>query len=95
MFFVELNGAPIEGSAYSTEVPVGARLHLDCTPRDTYGQPTRALGHPIWSIATPSLVSGGSRTAYSPAFVVKAAGTFVASVSIDGQRSNDVIVRFY
>ena len=95
VFFVELNGSPIMGSEYSTEVPVGARLHLDCTPRDAYGQPTRAAGGPYWSINVPSLVTGGSRTAYSPAWLVKAPGTFVASVEIDGQRSNDVVVRFY
>jgi len=94
VFFVECGGTEIPGSEYASEAPVGCRLHLDCTPRDAYHQPTRPRGGPAWSW-TNGLTAGGARGDYTPALTIQAPGTFTAHVEIDGVHSNVVVVRFH
>ena len=94
VYFVECGGTPVANSDDATEAPVGCRLHLDCTPRDAYHQPTRARGDPEWSLSDPSLVKGGRADEYTPTFQIVQAGTLTTYVVIDGVRSNDVVVRF-
>jgi hypothetical protein len=95
VYFIECGGAPVPNSDYATEAPVGCRLHLDCTPRDAYHQPTRAWGEPEWALSDPSLVKGGRADEYTPTFQIVRAGTLVANVVIDGVRSNNVVVGFF
>ena len=52
-------------------------------------------GTPYWTLSDPALVSGGSRSDYTPVFTIKAAGDLELYVDIDGVRSNTVRVSFY
>jgi hypothetical protein len=92
VYFVECQGQVVSGWD-STEARVGCRLHMDCTPRDAYDQPTRAQGPPRWYLSDPRLVTGGSRLSYTPAFTIVGPGTLNLYAELDGVRSNLVTVR--
>ena len=46
VYFVECDGGPVPGTG---EAPVGCRVHLDVTPKDSSGRPTQAKGTPQWT----------------------------------------------
>lgn len=94
VFFIECDGQDTYGTENATEAPVGCRLHMDCTAKDAANNPTRAKGEPHWHLSDPQLVSGGRLNDYTPTFVIRAEGTLMLYVVIDGVRSNDVSIRF-
>jgi hypothetical protein len=86
VYFVECNGAPVPDTARATTAPVGCRLHLDCTPRDSSNVPTYARGTPRWTYSNPGLVTGGN-SGYNPVLTIKAAGHMDIYAEVDGVRS--------
>jgi hypothetical protein len=94
VFFVECGGGPVAGSGGSTEAPVGCRVHLDVTAKDSSGQPTRARNEPRWTFSDLGLVQVGGTPPYNPTLLVKAPGLFSAFAQVDGVRSNELHLRF-
>lgn len=86
VYFVECNGAAVPDTGRATTAPVGCRLHLDCTPRDSSNAPTNARGTPQWTYSNPGLVSGGN-SGYNPTLTIKAAGHMDIYAEVDGVRS--------
>jgi hypothetical protein len=93
VYFVECNGAEIPGSGGASEAPVGCRVHLDVTPKDSNNKPTQARGTPRWSFSNMAIISIPSTSGYNPAFIAKAPGTVTTYCETDGIRSNDVTIR--
>jgi hypothetical protein len=94
VFFIECGGGAIPGSGGATEAPVGCRVHLDVTPKDSSGKPTRAKHDPRWSYSNPSLFQVGGNSPYNPTLLVKAPGFTSAFAQVDGVRSNELNLRF-
>jgi hypothetical protein len=94
VYFVECQGQIVSGWD-STSAPVGCRVHMDCTPRDAADLPTEPRSLPLWHLSDMTLVSGGSRTSYTPAFTVVQPGSLVLQVEVDGIRSNSVLISLF
>jgi hypothetical protein len=91
VYFIECQGQIVSGWDSPT-APVGCRVHMDCTPRDAADQPTEPQGSPYWEINDSTLIAGGARTSYTPAFTVLRAGSLRLSAVIDRVRSNTIAV---
>src|SRR5262245_29212899 len=94
VFFVECGGAAIPNSGGASEAPVGCRVHLDVTPKDAGGRPTRAKHDPRWQYSNPGLFDEGDNSAYNETLTVKAPGSQAAQAFVDGVASNVVSIRF-
>jgi len=93
VYFLECNGSVVPASDYSTEASVGCRIHLDVTPKDSAGKPTRAKGQLLWNYGgTPASYAGASDSDYTPTLTVLAPGELIAIASVDGVSSNTVQV---
>lgn len=93
VYFVECNGEIVPDSEYATSVQVGCRIHLDCTPKDQYNNPTQAKSAPQWTFNGG--VSGGNPNDFTPTVSATSAGNFTAWVVVDGVTSNSVNVSLY
>ncbi len=93
VYFVECNGAPVPGSAGADTAPVGCRLHLDCTARDSTNAPTVPRGNPQWTYSNPGLVSGSS-SGFNPTLLIKGGGRMDIYAEVDGVRSGTFSVTF-
>jgi hypothetical protein len=80
IYFIECGGVAVPG----VEAPVGCRIHLDVTPKDSAGKPTRAKAGPQWSFTNAGIVSVSSEVDYTPTLTALAPGTVVAACTIDG-----------
>jgi hypothetical protein len=95
VFFVECDGQVIPNSGYATSARVGCRVHLDATPKDSGGRPTRARGAPSWAFTgTPGIYAVNDTADYTPTLTVLAAGSLGAFCTIDGVTSNPVGISF-
>jgi hypothetical protein len=94
VFFVECGGAAIPGSENAGSADVGCRVHLDTTPKDSAGKPTRAKGTPRWVYSDSSSFNVGGSNPYTPVLTVKKAGATSAYSVIDGVQSNTISIRF-
>jgi hypothetical protein len=94
VYFIECLGQVVSGWD-SPSAPVGCRVHMDCTPRDAADLPTEPRGLPLWHLSDMTLVSGGSLTSYTPAFIVVQPGSLVLQVELDGIRSNSVLINLF
>jgi len=94
VFFVECGGAAVPGTDNATTAPVGCRVHLDTTPKDAGGKPTRAKREPQWVYSNPGLFSVQGNSAYNPVLLVNKAGSTSAYSVIDGVQSNTISIRF-
>jgi len=94
VFFVECGGAAVPNSGGATSAPVGCRVHLDVTPKDSGGRPTRAKHEPRWEYSNPGLFDEGGTPPYNPTLTVKAPGGTTAQAFVDGVASNVLSIRF-
>jgi hypothetical protein len=90
IFFVECEGGAVPGSENAGSVPLGCRIHYDCTPKDGANRPTRAKGTPQWTFDPSSLVKVSGRSAYNPVATTIGRGRLCAWAEVDRVRSNDV-----
>jgi hypothetical protein len=90
LYFVECDGAPVPGSENAGSVPLGCRIHYDCTPKDGANRPTRAKGTPQWTFDPSNLVKVTGRSAYNPVATTVGRGRLCAYAEVDRVRSNDV-----
>jgi hypothetical protein len=90
IFFVECDGAAVPGSENAGSVPLGCRIHYDCTPKDGANRPTRAKGTPQWTFDPSNLVKVSGRSAYNPVATTVGRGRLCAYAEVDRVRSNDV-----
>jgi hypothetical protein len=65
---------------------------MDCTTRDAADQPTEPQGLPHWETNDSTLIAGGARTSFTPAFTILRVGRLSVSAMIDGVRSNTVTI---
>ena len=86
VYFIECDGAPVQGSGGADSGPVGCRIHFDCTARDSTNSPTVPRGNPVWTYSNPGLVNGGN-TGFNPVVIAKAPGCFNYYAEVDGVRS--------
>jgi hypothetical protein len=89
IFFIECGGQAVPG----VEAPVGCRIHLDVTPKDSQGRHTRAKAGPEWSFTNAGLVSISSHVDYTPTLTALAPGEVTATCTIDGVTSPPVSIR--
>jgi len=89
IFFVECGGVAVPG----VEAPVGCRVHLDVTPKDSQGRHTRAKGGPVWSFTNAGIISVSSVVDYTPTLTALAPGDVTATCTIDGVTSPPVLIR--
>lgn len=94
VFFVECGGAAVPGSENATSADVGCRVHLDTTPKDAGGKPTRPRNGPKWFYSDTSSISIGGSNPYTPVLTVKKPGSTSAHSVIDGVESNVISIRF-
>ena len=90
LYFVECDGVPVAGSENAGSVPLGCRIHYDCTPKDGANRPTRAKGTPQWTFDPSNLVKVTGRSAYNPVAATLGRGRLCAWAEVDRVRSNDV-----
>jgi hypothetical protein len=94
VFFVECGGDISDGSLTGATAPVGCRVHLDATAKDSGGNPTRARGTPNWHYSDSSSFTVSVKNPYTPVLTVTKRGSTRAWVTIDGVRSQDLSLRF-
>jgi hypothetical protein len=94
VFFVECGGQPVPGSENGSTAPVGCRVHLDTTPKDSGGKPTQAKRPPQWVYSNPGLFAVQGNSPFNPVLLVKAAGSTSAYSVVDGVQSNTISIRF-
>jgi hypothetical protein len=89
IYFVECDGNVVPaGLDY---VPLGCRIHLDVTPKDSHGRPTVAVGAPQWSYGNPGIISASSDPGdYTPTLTALAPGSLAVVCTLDGVQSNTV-----
>lgn len=92
VYFVECDGAEVEGSTYASHAAVGCRVHFDGTPQDRVGRHTRSYQHQ-WYFSGPG--QPGGLSSMTPTVTGTQAGTVTAQVWVDGIMSNSVQVTFY
>jgi hypothetical protein len=95
VFFVECGGQPVPGSEGASDAPVGCRVHLDVTPKDSSGKPTRAKHDPRWEYSNPGLFDVQGNSPYNPTLLVQAPGSTSAQAFVDGVSSNSLLIRFH
>jgi hypothetical protein len=88
VYFIECDGQVVPGTSNATTIPLGCRLHMNTTPKDASGNPTRAQGSPTWWVDDPSLISFRDGSSYTPAWTTKAPGRLSIWSQIDGVTSN-------
>jgi len=94
VFFVECGGQAVPGTENASSAPVGCRVHLDVTPKDSGGKPTQPKGSPRWSYSDPGLFSIGGPSPFNPVLQVNKAGSTTAQAVVDGVPSNVLSIRF-
>jgi hypothetical protein len=92
VYFVECASAVVPGSGDASEAPVGCRIHLDVTPKDSQGRPTAAIGTPKWTYSNPGIISASSDSGYTPTLTALAPGSLSIGCAVDGVQSNTVHV---
>jgi hypothetical protein len=94
VYFVECLGAAVPGSELATEAPVGCRVHLDVTPKDSGGHPTRTKHDPAWHYSNPGLFDVQGPSAFNPVLLVQRPGSTSVYAVVDGVQSNSFNIRF-
>src|SRR5262245_44553208 len=87
-FVVECGGAAVPGSETATTAPIGCRVHLDVTPKDSGGKPTQVKRPPQWSYSNPGLFTAGGNSSFNPVLTVNKPGSTTAQAVVDGVQSN-------
>jgi hypothetical protein len=88
VYFIECASRLVPGSGDATEAPVGCRIHLDVTPKDSQGRPTVALGTPKWTYSNAGIISASGDAEYTPTLTALAPGSLSISCTLDGIQSN-------
>jgi hypothetical protein len=95
VFFVECNGSQVPNSEFASEAPVGCRVHLDATPKDSSGNVTNPKGVPNWTYDNENLIKTGNKSGdYTPVLTVLKSGDLSLYCVIDGVKSNTVNIHF-
>jgi len=94
VFFVECGGAAVPGTENANTAPVGCRVHLDTTPKDSGGKPTQAKRSPQWVYSDPGLFAVQGNSAFNPVLLVQKPGSTSAYAVVDGVQSNTISIRF-
>ena len=95
VYFIECDGLPMPGSGRATEAPVGCRVHLDCTPKDSSGSPTIPRGTPQWTFTNTGIIEIGTGNPFNPVITGKAAGHVDMFAEVDGVRSDTFGINFH
>jgi hypothetical protein len=90
VYFIECASKVVPGSGDAAEAPVGCRIHLDVTPKDSTGQPTVAVGTPKWTYSNLAIINASSDAEYTPTLTAIAPGSLSITCSLDGVQSNTV-----
>jgi hypothetical protein len=90
VYFVECNGQLVPGSGNASEAPVGCRIHLDVTPKDSQGRPTRTSGTPRWTYSNAAIINASGDAEYTPTLTAIAPGSLTIGCTLDGVQSNTV-----
>jgi hypothetical protein len=94
VYFVECNGAPVEGTGGGNSAPVGCRVHFDCTARDATNSPTVPNGTPRWTYSNPRILEGGN-SGFNPVVTATGAGCTDYFAEVDGVRSSTSSICFH
>jgi hypothetical protein len=94
VYFVECGGGVVPGSGRSGTAPVGCRVHLDCTPKDSSNSPTIPRGTPRWTFSNTGILEIGSGNPFNPVITGKGAGCTDIFAEVDGVRSDSFSVCF-
>jgi hypothetical protein len=90
VYFLECASQVVPGSGDAPEAPVGCRIHLDVTPKDSRGKPTVAIGTPKWTYSNPGIISASGDSEYTPTLTALAPGALSIVCALDGIQSNTV-----
>jgi hypothetical protein len=90
VYFIECGGQLVPNSGDATEAPVGCRVHLDVTPKDSQGRPTRAIGQPLWTFSNPSIISISTSNDYTPTFTALAPGALAIDCTLDNVQARTI-----
>jgi hypothetical protein len=90
VYFVECAGKVVPGSGDATSAPVGCRIHLDVTPKDSQGRPTVAIGTPKWTWSNPGIISASSDAEYTPTLTALAPGDLAIGCTLDNIEAKTV-----
>jgi hypothetical protein len=90
VYFLECASQVVPGSGDATEAPVGCRIHLDVTPKDSQGRPTVAKGTPLWTYSNLGIISASGDAEYTPTLTALAPGALSITCVLDGVQSNTV-----
>jgi hypothetical protein len=88
VYFVECDGKLVPGSGDASEAPVGCRIHLDVTPKDSQGRPTRTSGTPRWTYSNAGIINASGDAEYTPTLTAVAPGSLTIGCTLDGVQSN-------
>jgi len=94
VYFVECNGAPVDGSGGGNSAPVGCRVHFDCTARDAHNDPTVPNGIPRWTYGNPGILTGGN-SGFNPVITATGAGCTDYYAQVDGVTSSTSSICFH
>jgi hypothetical protein len=90
VYFVECASQVVPGSSDATEAPVGCRIHLDVTPKDSQGRPTVAIGTPKWTWSNPGIISASSDSDYTPTLNALAPGDLSIGCTLDNVEARPI-----
>jgi hypothetical protein len=88
VYFVECGGVPVPGTSRARTAPVGCRVHLDCTPKDSSNAPTIPRGTPRWTYSNTGIIDIGGNSPFNPVITGKAIGCVDMFAEVDGVRSD-------
>ena len=95
VYFVECGGVPLPGTGHATSAPVGCRVHLDCTPKDSSNSPTNPRGTPRWTFTNTGIIEIGTGNPFNPVITGKGAGHVDMFAEVDGVRSDTFGIDFH
>jgi hypothetical protein len=93
VYFVECNGEPVPGSKNATTAPVGCRVHLDATTKDSNNEHTYRT-EPTWYFSNPGMIDRSGNSAWNPAITGKGPHTQSMYAEAGGVRCDSFGITF-
>jgi hypothetical protein len=94
VYFVECNGEVVPGSHNASSAPVGCRVHLDATTKDSNNEHTYR-NEPTWYFSNPGMIERSGNSAWNPAITGKGPHTQSMYAEAGGVRCGSFSVTFH